>query len=130
MPTVGDGVATRGDSGVSDDVGVCGGKGDCGVNGRSDSGDGFRGGDDCDGDQDDGDRIGRVGAGAVGLACSWSQLPNSASVDCSHHTMVFNAVFSSGGKGDEMEGGGEEARSGTSWLSGLLATKSELRRPP
>ena len=28
----------------SDRVVVCGGKGNCGVNGRSDSGDGFRGG--------------------------------------------------------------------------------------
>ena len=130
MSTGGDGVATRGDADVSDDVGVCGDKGNCGVNGRSDSGDGFRGGDDCDGDQDDGDRIGRVGAGAVGLACSWSQFPNSASVDRSHHTMVFNAIFNSSGRGDEMERGGGEARSGTSWLSGSLATKSELWRSP
>lgn len=129
MPTGGDGVATRGGADVSDDVGVCDGTGDCGVNGGSDSGDGFRGGDVCDGDQVDGDS-GRVRAGAVGLACSRSQHPNSASVDRSHQTMVFNAVFNSGGKGDEVEGGGEEARSGTSWLCGLLATKSELRRPP
>jgi hypothetical protein len=127
--TGGDGVGTRGDADVRGDVGVCVDKGDCGVNGRSDSGVGFRGGDDCDENHVDG-RSGREGSGAVGLACSRSQHPNSASVDLSHHTIVFNAVFSSGGKGDEMEGGGEEARSGTSWLSGLLATKSELRRRP
>ncbi len=70
MPPGGDGVATRRDADVSDNVGVCGGKGDCGVNGRSDSGDGFRGGDDCERDQDDGDCSSRERAGAVGLACS------------------------------------------------------------
>ncbi len=69
MSTGDDGVATRGDADVSDDVGVFGDKSDCGVNGRSDGGDGSRGGGDCEGNQVDGDR-GRVRAGAVGLACS------------------------------------------------------------
>jgi hypothetical protein len=69
VPTDGDGVAASGDVDVSDDVCVCGVKGDCGVNGRGDGGDGVRGSDDCDGDQDGGDR-GRVRAGAVGLVCS------------------------------------------------------------